>query len=288
MGLWDADNRRRGAAISFYLTPGPSPKGEGGKDSAKTKTISDSVLVKIFNDKNELIRNLKWKADSGMNRQWWGMEEKGFRYPGSPRPRAGAPEPGGLQVFPGTYKVVLTLGKDSDSTYVAVKDDPRLKKTEDVKFAQRKMLERLRNSSDRLTTALDRLTESEETLSKMQAQLAGLEGKDIDSLRKATTATRDSIKLIREFISGRTTDRQGISRPAQVTVLNTMQTAQQYITSKSVAPGTQEEALVKNAEQMITQALQRVNTFYDTKWKAYRQQVEGTKIGLFKDYKPIE
>ena len=279
MGLWDADNRRRGAAISYFITP-TKDTGRGVK--------SDSVLVKILNDKNELIRNLKWKADSGMNRQWWGMEERGYRSPGSPRPRAGTQEPGGLQVFPGTYKVILTLGKDSDSTYVSVKDDPRLKKTDDVKIAQRVMLERLRNSSNRLTTALDQLTESEETLTKMQTQLAGLEGKEIDSLRKATTATKDSIKVIREFISGRTTDRQGISRPEQVTVLNTMQTAQQYITGKSVAPGTQEEALVKNAEQMITQALRRVNTFFDTKWKVYRQQVEATKIGLFKDYKTIE
>jgi hypothetical protein len=122
----------------------------------------------------------------------------------------------------------------------------------------------------------------------MQTQLAGLEGKDVDSLRKATTATRDSIKTIREFISGRTTDRQGISRPPQVTVLNTMQTAQQYITGKSVAPAAQEEALVSNAEQMITQAVQKVNAFYNTRWKAYRQQVEATKIGLFKDYTPIE
>jgi hypothetical protein len=279
MGLWDADNRRRGAAISYFITP-TKDTGRAGR--------ADSVLVKIFNDKNELIRNLKWKADTGMNRQWWGMEERGYRSPGSPRPRPGAPEPGGLQVFPGTYRVVMTLGKDSDSTYVAVKDDPRLKKTEDVKIAQRKMLERLRNSSNRLTTALDRLTESEETLTKMQTQLAGLEGKEVDSLRKATTATRDSIKVIREFISGKTSDKQGITRFQGITVMATMQTAQQYITGKSLAPAAQEEALVKNAEDMITQAVQKVNAFYNTRWKAYRQLVEATKIGLFKDYTPID
>jgi hypothetical protein len=35
--------------------------------------------VRIYNDKNEIVRNLKWKADTGFNRQWWGMEERGFR-----------------------------------------------------------------------------------------------------------------------------------------------------------------------------------------------------------------
>ncbi|HYK55538.1 MAG TPA: hypothetical protein VEV15_03600, partial [Flavisolibacter sp.] len=248
-GLWDADNRRRGAEISYFIAP--------LKDTASKKT--DSVTVRIYDGKNELIRNLKWKADTGLNRQWWGMEEKGFRQPGA---RGGgrfggssSAEPGGLQVFPGTYKVVLTLGKESDSTLVTIKDDPRLNKTEEVKTAQRKMLDRLRKSSDKLLTGMDRLSESEEVLAKLTADLRGLTGKEIDSLRKATIATLNSIKALREFISGKTSDRQGISRSQDATVLSTMQTAQQYITSKSVAPGPQEEQLVKNAEDLIAVAV---------------------------------
>ena len=135
---------------------------------------------------------------------------------------------------------------------------------------------------------MDRLTESEEVLSKLTADLKGLTGKEIDSLRKATAATQDSIKELREFISGKTSDRQGLSRPPQVTVLSTMQLAQQYITAKSVAPGPQEEQLVKNAEAMIAAAVKKINAFYAKEWTDYRKQVEETKINLFKDYKPIE
>jgi hypothetical protein len=67
-----------------------------------------------------------------------------------------------------------------------------------------------------------------------------------------------------------------------------MQSAQQYITSKSVAPGQQEEQLVNNAEAMINVAVQRINQFYAGKWAAYRKQVEGTRVSLFKDYEPIQ
>lgn len=283
-GLWDADNRRRGAEVSYFITP--------VKDTSSKKM--DSLQVKIYNDKNEVIRNLKWKADTGLNRQWWGMEEKGFRQPGFGRGggRFGGgsegAEPGGLQVFPGTYKLVLTYGKTSDSTYVTIKDDPRLNKTEDVKMAQRKMLDRLRKSSDKLLTGMDRLSESEEVLTKISTELKGLHGKEMHSLRKATTAMQDSIKRIREFISGRTSDRQGLSRPAQVTVLGSMQTAQQYIQSKAVAPGAQEEQLVKNAEAMINEAVKRINNFYATQWSDYRKLVESTRVNLFKDYPPIQ
>ena len=281
LGLWDAENRRRGAEISYFINM------PGAIDTASKKMRNDSVNVKIYNDKNEPIRNLKWKADSGFNRAYWGMEEKGVRQPGSPMPRAGGPEPGGFQVFPGTYKIVVSLGKDADSGFITVKDDPRLGNRNDIKLAQRKMFERLRKSTEKLTTAMDRLNEAEEVATKIQSELKGLEGKEMDSLHKATTAMQDSIKGIREFISGKTSERQGIPK-SQITVMSKMQEANQIIASKMISPGAQEEKMVMNAENMIGQAVRRINTFFDGKWKDYRKQAEATKISLFKDYEPIQ
>jgi hypothetical protein len=324
MGIYDAENKPRGAAISYYVAPSAAQKNAvqqkrpaakiDPRDTARKRVMGedlaimtassggmqtdtaqrsssnsrDSLLVKIYNDKNELIRSLKWKADTGFNRQWWGMEEKGVRNPGSPRPLPNSPEPGGFQVFPGTYKVVLALGKEMDSTFVTVKDDPRINKSKEVIAAQRTMVEALRKNTAKLTEAVDRLAESEETLSKMQAQFKGIEGKQADSLRKATTAVQDSIKAIRGFISGVPSDKQGITRSSDITVMSTIQIAQTYIVAKSIAPGKQEESLVANANNMINAALQRINRFYVTKWKEYRTLVEGSKISLFKDYEPIQ
>ena len=322
-GLYDAENRRRGAQVSFFInrpqrpatpdtaqravTPptGGAPQatggggglggggnrggggGQGGQGSNPGRG-RDSAIVRIYNSNNELIRTLRWNVDSGFNRQYWGMEEKGFRQPGSPKPAPGAPEPGGFQVLPGKYKLVMTYGRSSDSTFVTVKDDPRLGNRDDIKIAQRKLYARLRASADKLTEGMDRLTESEELLTKMQSQLRGIEGKDADSLRKSTTKMQDEIKTIREFISGRTSDRQGISRnPFDITVMTQLQQANQIIGSKMVVPGAQEETMVANAEKSINEAIQRINSFYDTKWKNYRLQVEATKINLFKDYLPI-
>jgi predicted nucleic acid-binding Zn-ribbon protein len=151
------------------------------------------------------------------------------------------------------------------------------------------MYDRLRKSADKLTTGMDELSESEELLTKMQTQLRGVEGKDADTLRKATTKMQDEIKTIREYISGKTSDRQGLSRsPFEITVLTQLQTAQQSIGSKMVAPGAQTEKLVENAERSVKAALDMINAFYNDTWKKYRQLVESTKLNLFKDYKPIE
>ena len=107
--------------------------GFGGGQGQGSVRRGDSAMVRVFNDKNELIRTVRWNVDSGFNRQYWGMEEKGFRQPGSPKPQPGAPEPGGFQVLPGTYKVVITYARTSDSTYVTVKDDPRLGNRNEIK-----------------------------------------------------------------------------------------------------------------------------------------------------------
>ena len=319
-GLWDATNRSRGAEVSFFINkvsrrdtaraqrdtaasttqPAGGQGGGGGRGQfggggggrggggGFGRGGSDTAIVRIYNDKNELIRTLRWGVDSGFNRQYWGMEEKGFRQPGSQRPRLGAPEPGGLQVLPGRYKLVISLGRDMDSTFVMVKDDPRIGNRNDVKLAQRKMYDRLRKSTDKLTEGMDRLTEAEDVCNKLTAELRDLQGRDIDSLRRSTRTILDSIKVIREFISGKTSDRQGLNRERGETVMSVMQSANQSIGSKMVAPGAQEEKLVQNAEFMIGRAVDRINAFFENKWKAYRQQAEGTKINLFKDYSPIQ
>jgi hypothetical protein len=67
-----------------------------------------------------------------------------------------------------------------------------------------------------------------------------------------------------------------------------LQSAQQSIGSKMVVPTAQVETMVANAEKVTKEAIDKINAFYSGKWKDYRQQVEATKVNLFKDYKPIE
>jgi photosystem II stability/assembly factor-like uncharacterized protein len=321
MGIWDADNRPRGAAVSFYINKpkradstnikssatstdntaslaanaggGRGQAGGGGRMGGGGRSAGgnrgDSVSVRIYNSENGLIRLLRWTADTGFNRIYWGMEEKGYRQPGSPKPQPGSPEPGGFQVLPGTYKVVLTYAGQTDSTSITVKDDPRLGNRNEIKLAQRKGIDRIRKSGEKLTIAMDRIAEAEEVCNKIINQVKGLEGKPADSLRKISNALLEDIKKFREAISGKTSDKQGITRsPFEVTVFSQLQTAQQTINAKMVAPGAQEEQLIVNAENAIKSILTSINEFFAGKWEGYKKQVEETKLNLFKEYKPIE
>jgi hypothetical protein len=323
-GLYEAENRRRGAEVSFFVNKpkgqaaqkdslsaqaaaAPAPVAEeqpgggsrrrgggfggagGGPRSLAGGRRGDSARVRIYNDKNQLIRQLQWGVDSGFNRQYWGMEEKGFRQPGAPKPKPDAQEPAGLQVLPGRYKIVISYAGAADSTFATIADDPRLGDRNDIRVAQRVLYDRLQKSADKLTEGMDRLTESDEVCGKMLNELTGLEGKEVDSLRKQTTKMQEEIKSIREFVNGKSSDRQGLARnPFDVTVMSELREAQQSIGSKMVAPGVQEETLVSNAEKAVVEALQKINGFTDGKWKEYRSLVEATKVNIFKDYKAIQ
>ena len=271
-GLYEGENRRRGAMLSFFVKP------EG---SART----DSAVVKIYDEQNKQLRTLRVKAEEGFNRFWWGFETKGTRQPGQPKPRPNAPEQGGgMAVFPGTYKVVIAVGKESDSTLVTVQGDPRFEVKRDVYEAKKQMLERLQKSADQLTSAVDRITDAEETLTKLEAQLRGATGKEADSLRKAITGIRADIKTIRESIFSRSAEgKQGITRFADRTTTTALQTARMEIMSKLAAPTTQTERLVKEAEDEVQKSVNQINEFFNTKWKAFRQQAEATPMKLFKE-----
>lgn len=272
-GLYEGENRNEGAMVSFFVNTA---------DTAKTKT--DSAWVKIYNSNNEQIRMLKVKADSGFNRMYWGYEMKGYRQPGQPKPRPNAPEPRGVTVYPGTYKIVVTLGKESDSTMVTVKGDPRAPISKEVYDAKMKMNSRLQTSVNKLTEAVDRILDAEETLTKMDAQLRNVEGKDADSLRKAGTKMRDEIKKLRESMFGRSApDKQGITRFADITTQSIIQRARFEIGNKIAAPTAQTERLVTDAETAVTEAIGKINDFFTNKWSSYRKLVESIPMKLFKD-----
>jgi photosystem II stability/assembly factor-like uncharacterized protein len=312
-GIWDAENKNRGAQINFYVEPSliktkdssaasiPSPKGKelvaegasettsgrGSRNSLRGSGGQDTAKIKIYNAQNELIRTLQWAVDTGFNRKYWGMEEKGFRQPGSTKPKANAPEPGGDQVLPGTYKLVMQLKKEIDSSYVTIKADPRKVDNSAIKKAQKLLTARLRKSADKLTTGMDMLTDAEDIAKKYEAQVKDIENKDADTIRKQSKKMQDEIKLIRDFINGKKIERQGYGQIPVETVMTSLQEAQGYINGKNAMPTNQEELLVQKAEDKINESIKKINTFFSDKWKAYQSLIENSKVNIFKEFKPL-
>ena len=277
-GIWAGEDRTQGARVTFFIN----------KKSMANAPKKDTVQVKIYDENGQNIRNIRWGADTGYNVMYWRMDQKGFRGLGAPKPSPNAPEPFGGAVLPGKYKLVLNYEKNIDSAFITVKDDPRMGDRNAIKIAQRKMMDRLKAGADKLNEGLDRLADAEAIANKMIAQYKGVEGKEADTLRKASNKMLDEIKAFREIVSGKASDKQGLTRnQAEGAITGDYQLATTNIARKMVAPGQQEEILVGNVEKRITATIDSINEFFAGKWKAYRELVENTKVNLFKDYKPL-
>ncbi len=292
-GSYEGENRRTGAALSFFVN-------KTATDTGKNK-IADTATVRIFDANNTQVRMLRAKADTGFNRFYWGMEGKGIRSAGGGGRGggggggrrggggAGANEPGGLPVDPGTYKVVVSLGRDlSDSMMVTVNDDPNAPLKKEVRDAVRKASARMDKSTLKLVDLTERLTEADDIVKKIDGNLRDMDQKQADTLRKTGKAMADSIKALRELLTGVPQEKQGYGNIPQVTVNSVLGEARSYIMGKEVVPGPQEERLMTDAENLVASVLQRANAFFDGKWKQYRALAESTPVKIFKDYKPIE
>ena len=281
-GLYDGENRSTGAAYSYYIKPGEK------LDTSK-KMKSDSVTIKILDEKNEVIRTFKQKADTGFNRNYWGFETKGIRQPGSAKPKPNSPEPrGSMSVFPGTYKMVIAMGKEADSTMLVVKADPAVQISRQVYDAQSAALKRIEKSTLKVVAITDRLSEAEEIIAKVEAQLKNIEGSDADSLRKSGKAMTDSIKKIRNFIMGTPQEKQGYGSPYEATVTGWLREAKGEVLGKIKIPDAQEFGLIEIAEGSVDEAIKKTNMFFNGKWKDYQQQADNTPMKSFKDFMSIE
>ena len=105
-----------------------------------------------------------------------GASERGFPFQvfggGAPQ------EAPGLPVDPGTYKVVVSIGRNlSDSTMLVVNDDPYAPTSKEVRDAIRKANARLDKTTEKLNTLNERMTEADGIIAKIEANL-----KDMDNL----------------------------------------------------------------------------------------------------------
>ena len=67
-----------------------------------------------------------------------------------------------------------------------------------------------------------------------------------------------------------------------------MSKAKGELLGKNKLPDAQEFGLIEIAEQVVAEAIQKANGFFNGKWKQYQQQAAITPMKIFKDFKAIE
>lgn len=307
--MYQGENRKSGAMITYYLKEGKDKKEASedtkddtnanveDKDSSDKQQIAskaltgvqkkDSIQFDIFRD-TTLVRTLKYKTPekAGFHRIYWNMDEKGADRP-SRKIDKKTNESGGVAIKPGIFKIKMSYGTTTDEAQIEVKSDPRL--TVDVASLNQvyETGKKLQNFSQAAADAVKQLVESKEVAEKYQKELKEL---DKEKNKDAIKSSTDIIKKIDEFIGiyiGKEDKRQGITRNAETTVMQRIGEASNYAESRKTGITTTENRLVQFAENELKQALDKTNTFFNTDWKTYREDIEKLNNSPFKETKII-
>ena len=289
-GMYDGENRPGGYPISVYLI-----------DSLKRV----KVQIKDANDKD--IRNLTFRVDSGLTKNYWGYEQKGKRGAGMPKMGGAGGFGGGRRmmmgpqvennedreyrgraVLAGKYKVIVTANNKKDSIWLEVKDDVRVTNKTEIVKKQDELMAKFQPSVDKLNTVLDQLDEVDALLLQLTAEWKDKKERGLDTLNKTHKKVTASAKNLREFISGKKQEKQGYGTVDVITPMSTISAATMLIVRRNTMPGEQEEQKLKDAEAAIQTVVAKANEFFANEWASFRKLVEATPIKKFKDYEVIK
>ncbi len=323
--LYNAENRKRGAMLTYFLKEGKKkvdkPDTETNsaqassakeKDGAQTSsqaegkdpdTESSSAQANSGQEKltgvqkkdsiqfeflmgDKVIRTLKYKTPekAGFHRIYWGMNEKGPDRP-SRKISKRKNERGGRSVKPGTYTVRMTYGNLTDETNIEVKSDPRLNvdmnSINEIYEASGKISQMTQTAAD----AVKQLVESKNVANLYSKNLKEI---DKEKYKNQIKTSKDIVKAIDSVVAlylGKVDKRQGITRNPEINVMQRLGNAGYYAETRPSGLTETEQNLIKFAATDLKNALDKTNTFFNEKWKAYREKIESLEVSPFKETK---
>ncbi|MEO9570319.1 MAG: hypothetical protein ABJH82_02760 [Polaribacter sp.] len=277
--MYQGENRKRGAIISYYIN---KPKVD---KKVKNKIKYDSIQLEIF-DGTKLIRTLKMKTpkENGIHKTTWYLREKGVARP-SRAIRKSKREPSGVNVKPGIYKLKMTFGNVISEQNIKVQSDPRLQISNiaiNQKYNASKVLE---SYQEKMANVVKQLIESKNTATAFKTKLVK---EDKKKYKVAIKSSTDIIKKIDTLIAlyiGKVDKRQGITRNPEVNVYQRFNLARRYVYSRFGEQTSTEKVLVNQFKNDLKSTLEKTNSFFNLDWISYQNNIENIKISPFKETK---
>ncbi len=297
---YHGENKPSGAMITFSVKEGDSladkinqdhggrryRRSPGNGETQRLWAKAKKVTIMVIDDQGRVVRTLMRVPQTGINRFYWGLDRKGYRFPGSQKPKPGSPEQGnGGYVLPGTYKLVFSYQGSTDSTMLTVKSDPRMHISREGMEANYNMVQPVLKKMSVLAEAIDRIRESEKVMKQVKSMEPETKTEEVKNLIKIARVTEDSIKAINADLFP-PKDIQGLYDNPYL-VIQQLQKMYSVIFEREPLNGT-EKIILNQSEILTDKTLQRIEHFFDNQWVAYRKAAEAAKITPFKDYKPLK
>ena len=296
--MYQGTNRKYGAMLSYFVNP-PSKKDEDAakdkddkddkeEDKAEKKENKKDSLTLMVYDGERLIRTLKKKVpkEKGIHRWYWNMDEKGVSRPRR-KPSKSKREPSGVEVKPGTYRLVLSFGGEQSEQAIEVKSDPRLTvdpASIDAVYAASKELEGYTTAA---ASAVKQLAESKQTLADYKKLFKENKSDEMKALLKEIKSQTKAIDSLIALYIGKEDKRQGIVRNPESNVLTRIRNASSYIRSRQDGITTTENKLLQHAKEELGVAIEQTNTFFKEVWPSLKSKIEAEDASRFKEIQEL-
>lgn len=268
--LFNAENRKSGSMLTYFYTATEARK-------------KDSLTLKIFDGERQ-IRTLKRKAPekTGFHRWYWSLNEKGVNSP-SRSDRKSKVEPRGVNVKPGTYRLVLESGNTSSESEVVVEKDPRLAITDQALVARYDYAKKIEALTAQTTAAVEQLKSSKKTISSYQKRIEKKDKEANKELLDLISKRSKQLDSLLDTFLGKVDKRQGIVRNPESSVVRRLYSASRYIRSRPSGITATEEELLSHAQTDLKAALEQTNAFYKKYWEELKTQIEAVELSDFKE-----
>jgi hypothetical protein len=240
----------------------------------------------VYDESNKLIRTYTTAIDTGMSRIYWDMRRDGVRFPSRQEVRPDADIPSGMDVLPGKYKLVVSIGKVKDSTIINVKADPRIEISLADRQAKAAAMEDFYKMASTATEVFNRIREAQKTIKTVGDAATNAPEATKKELTQLGKTLQDSLTKL-ELLFVAPENQKGISR-TEDNFSTTIFRASSYIGTGDGAPGQSATIAINAARKELNSILERVNNFFSKDFAAYQQKVEAAPFSLFKKYEPIK
>ena len=296
--MYQGTNRKYGAMLSYFVNPpvkkdedtaeGKDDKDDKEEDKAEKKENKKDSLTLMVYDGERMIRTLKKKVpkEKGIHRWYWNMDEKGVSRPRR-KPSKSKREPSGVEVKPGTYRLVLSFGDEQSEQAIEVKSDPRLTldpASIDAVYAASKKLESYTAAA---ASAVKQLAESKQTLADYKKLFKENKSDQMKALLKEMKSQTKAIDSLITLYIGKEDKRQGIVRNPESNVLTRIRNASRYIRSRQDGITTTENKLLLHAKEELGVAIEQTNTFFKEVWPSLKSKIEAEDASRFKEIQEL-
>jgi len=274
-GEFIGDNKSVGyAKVNIWTKPG---------EDIKKK---EEVKVYVKDMAGDTIRSVKRKIEGGYDYVGWYLEEDGVRYPSRSEVKKDADKPGGVDVMPGQYKVIIVKGDHTDSVMVDVKMDPRSELGRTDMQANIDAQKDFESTITAASEAFDRIMKAKKTIGKVKGLVANQEEEvktEVDSLSKILTTELDSLEKLYMLPDGL----KGIQRNPDL-LMGKLYAAGYSIRGSWGKPGANSDNQVKTAKRVVGTTVEAVNDFLENRWQPYEERVKEIQLKIFEEMNKVE